>query len=111
MNWNPEQENRIKRHSLDYRVPRDRQLVSLEIDRPGEIVVITDTLFPIRCPTCDTLFEKPTEWQSTHAFTEHNDEQHPQMPGQYVVPSWFRELKEKGEADIYDLMHGYETGE
>jgi hypothetical protein len=109
MDWNPDREKRIKRHSLAYRVPRDRQLASLEIDRPGEIVVVTDTLFPVRCPTCDNLFEKPTQWQSSHAFNEHNDEQHPQIPSQYDVPSWFRELKEEGEADIIDLMRNYET--
>lgn len=108
MNWHPEREERVKRHSLDYRVPRDRQLDSIEISRPGDVTVVTDTLFPVYCDLCDTLFTGPTNARSVGEYTEHMEAEHPQMPKQYIMPDWFREMKHNREADIFKLQYDNE---
>jgi len=108
MNWNPKREKRVKRHSLGYRVPKDRQLVTLEVPRPGDVTLVTDTLYVVRCPSCEKVFNGATEWESTSAFSQHNDDQHPNMPNQHEVPDWFRTLMEKREADIAKLQYNHE---
>jgi hypothetical protein len=108
MNRDPDRDERVKYHGLEYRVPRDRQLDSLEIHRPGDVVVITDTLFPVHCPYCERRFEESTEWASMVAFSDHHEEKHPDMPAQYEVKSWFRSLMKKREADIAKLKYEHE---
>lgn len=108
MDWNPKREKRIKRHDLDYTLPRDRQIDHIKVNRPGEAILVTDTVFPIYCLTCDEMFRKPTKWQSEHAHSEHIDEEHPDAPRQYEIPTWFRRLIESREADISKLQHDHE---
>lgn len=108
MNWDPEREERVKRHSLDYSVPRDRQLDSLEVERPGKVILISDTLYVVRCPSCEEEFRYPTEFQATEAFSEHADEEHPQMPKQHELPGWFRSIMQSRVADIAKLQYDHE---
>lgn len=103
MDWNPDREKRI-RQDEPHPVPRDRQLVAITVSRPGGVQITTDTLYPVRCPTCGEVFNGPTNWQSTHQFSDHVEDGCNYGYNQYELPGWFRELKESGDAEIFDLM-------
>lgn len=96
----------MKRHSLGYRVPRDRQLDSLVI-HPDGVTIVTDTVYPMECVYCDTTITGPTKTQSDELFREHMEEEHSGMSvtNQYDEPDWFREQRDQREADIAKLMY------
>lgn len=110
MNWDPDRDERLRRHSLDYRVPRDRQIISIEIISSGDAVLITDTRYPMDCIYCDEQVNGPTKVQSTELYRDHMEEQHPgfDIQNQYDLPDWFREMMQSREADIARLQHDHE---